>query len=405
MESVKQDYSIISKQLTNSLSKINKKENGIYFTPPSCISNNIKLLLPYLKNVINVLEPSCGSGEYITALHKSFPHFNIFGIEKNKQIYNCILQLNNEKITILNEDFLKYSTETKYDLVIGNPPFYVMKKGDVEEIYYNYFEGRPNIFILFLIKSLQLLNEDGILSFILPKNFLNCLYYDKTRKYINQYYQILNIVDCSEDKYIDTQQNTILLILKKKRSSNNEFILNINKSTIFGVKTHNEKIINLYKNSKSLRQLGFKVSIGTLVWNQYKDLLTDDETKTQIIYSTDIENNKLNKKKYKNLEKKQFINKPGIKDLMILINRGFGKNNYNFYYCLINEEKEFLIENHLICVKYNSNLSHEELLSLYDKVIRSLNDERTLEFINLYFGNNAINATELSNILPIYQDI
>lgn len=405
-KSITEDYSSISKKLTSLLSKNDKKNDGIYFTPPSCINKNINLLLPYLENVINVLEPSCGSGEYITALHNLCPSFNIVGIEKNKQIYESILQMSNEKITILNEDFLKYTIKTKYDLIIGNPPFYVMKKQDVEKIYHNYFEGRPNIFILFIIKSLQLLNENGILSFILPKNFLNCLYYDKTRKFINKYYQILNIVDCGEDKYIDTKQNTIILILRKKRSCNNNFILKMNKFTIFGEKTHNEQIINLYKNSKSLSELGFKVSIGSVVWNQCKNILTDDETKTRLIYTSDIEDNTLIKKGGKNVDKKQYINKPGIKDLMILINRGFGVGKYIFNYCLLNEKKEFLIENHLICIKYNNcDLPYEELLIIYNKIISSFNDKRTLEFIDLYFGNNAINSTELSNIFPIYQDI
>jgi tRNA1(Val) A37 N6-methylase TrmN6 len=405
MNTVKEDYSVISKQLTNTISKDDKKDNGIYFTPPSCINENIKLLLPYLENVINVLEPSCGSGEYITALHSSFPRFNIVGIEKNKQIYDSILQLSNEKITIMNEDFLKYTTESKYDLIIGNPPFYVMKKGDVEKIYHKFFDGRPNIFILFIIKSLQLLNENGILSFILPKNFLNCLYYDKTRKYINKYYNILNIVECDQHKYIDTKQNTIILILQKKKGCNNNFILKMSNYTIFGEKVHNDKIMKLYKNSKSLSELNFKVSIGTVVWNQCKDILTNDETKTRLIYTNDIEDNTLIQKEYKNVDKKQFINKPGINNLMILINRGFGVGKYIFNYCLLNEKKEFLIENHLICIEYKYELPYEELLVLYNKIIKSFSDKRTLEFINLYFGNNAINSTELSNIFPIYQDI
>ena len=49
------DYSYISKELTNKLSKIEKKNNGIYFTPPSCVSTNIKLLQPYIKNIVNVI--------------------------------------------------------------------------------------------------------------------------------------------------------------------------------------------------------------------------------------------------------------------------------------------------------------------------------------------------------------
>jgi type I restriction-modification system DNA methylase subunit len=400
------EYSLISKELTSKLSKIVKKNNGIYFTPPSCVNNNIKILQPYIKKIIKVLEPSCGSCEYITALHKLFPHLIISGVEYNETIYQSISHLNNDKINIMNIDYLKYETAEKYDLIIGNPPYFVMKKEDVDKSYHTYFEGRPNIFILFIIKSIKLLNDDGILSFILPKNFLNCLYYDKTRKYIGKHFQILNIIECNDDKYIETQQDTIILIIQKKKSCNNStFILEINNYTIFANETNSKKIKKLYKNSKSLLELGFKVSVGNVVWNQCKDLLTDDESKTRLIYSSDIENNRLIKKKYSNDDKKNFINKQGIKRPMIVINRGYGVGEYKFNYCLIDETNEYLIENHLICIECKTDLPHDTLITLYKKILLSLNDKRTIEFITIYFGNNAINTTELNNILPIYQDI
>ena len=36
-----------------------------------------------------------------------------------------------------------------------------------------------------------------------------------------------------------------------------------------------------------------KLSIGTVVWNQVKDKLTDNSDKTRLIYSGDIVNNEL----------------------------------------------------------------------------------------------------------------
>ena len=404
-------YSVVSKELTSALSKLDKKNDGIYFTPPSRIHNNIELLEPYItKNYIKcVLEPSCGSCEYITALGTAFPHLNITGIEYNKTIYNSITHLNDDAVTIYNEDYLNYTPDKKFDLIIGNPPFYVMKKQDVQKEYHKYFDGRPNIFILFIIKSLQLLNDEGILSFVLPKNFLNCLYYDKTRKHIGKYYKILHIIDCASDKYIDTQQDTIILIVQKTKIYNNlPFILEKHNYTIFVTKENKQTLIKLYTNSSSLWDLGFKVSVGTVVWNQCKDILTHDTTKTRLIYSSDIDNNKLIMKKYNNDEKKNYINKEGITRPVLVINRGYGVGEYKFNYCLINESndyKEYLIENHLICVECQSELEDNKLIELYKKIMLSFDDERTLEFINIYFGNNAINTTELNYMLPIYQDI
>jgi adenine-specific DNA-methyltransferase len=405
------DYSVISKALTQKLTKEEKKNNGIYFTPPACVRKNLEILQPYMAAVATVLEPSCGSCEYITALHAAFPAVHITGIEYNETIYKSILPLKNAKVNLLNADYLTQQFKTKYDLIIGNPPYFVIKKSDVGKEYHDYFEGRPNIFILFIIKSLKLLNNNGILSFVLPKNFLNCLYYDKTRKYIAAHFQILDIIDCS-DKYIETQQETIILVLRLATTlvaSPYVFQSGSNSAapTIFGTTDTLLKITALYKNSKTLADLGFKVSVGTVVWNQCKDILTDDATQTRLIYSSDIANNELIFKKYSNEAKKNYIKKKGTKRPMIVVNRGYGVGEYKFNYCLIDDGKqEYLVENHLICIEsQNTTLTHSQLISAYKKIIASLMDTRTSDFVNVYFGNNAINTTELATILPIYQDI
>jgi type I restriction-modification system DNA methylase subunit len=397
------DYSTLSKKLTSELSKKEKKENGIYFTPPSCIHRNISLLHPYLSSSKNVLEPSCGSCEYISVINQNYPSLSITGIEYNKNIYESIKHLSNKKINIVHFDYLQYDSREKYDIIIGNPPFYVMTKKDVNKKYHSYFDGRPNIFILFIIKSLELLSDNGILSFVLPKNFLNCLYYNKTRKYIYTHFQILHIIDCSDDKYLDTEQDTIILVIQKSSTTNNHsFVIELNDFVIFSLQEIKEKIIHLYSGSKSLWDMGFSVSVGKVVWNQCKDILTDDVSATRLIYSSDIIDNKLSIKKYTNVEKKNYIHKDGIIKPIIVINRGYGVGEYKFNYCIINVEKPFLIENHLIVIEPINELPYEMLMDEYNKIICSLSDERTSEFIRIYFGNNAINTTELNHIIPIY---
>ena len=400
------DYSKVSYELTKKISKNEKKENGIFFTNPNTIIKNLHILKPYMKNITNVLEPSCGSCEFINILNRNYDKLKITGIEFNKTIFNSIKILENDYIKLLNEDFLIYKTEENYDLIIGNPPYFVVKKNEVDKCYFEYFEGRPNIFILFLIKSLSLLNNNGILSFILPKSFLNCLYYDKTRKYIINNFKIIDIIDC-DDNYIETKQQTIIFILQKTSSTdfkklNNKFVLNNNKYTIYSLKENIKKLNLLYENSSTLSKLDFKVNVGNIVWNQCKKELTNDTSKTLLIYSSDIKKQKLDIQKYSNVDKKNYINKKGNNDLILVINRGYGVGNYNFDYCLIDVDFDYLVENHLICIKYTKTIKKTELKVLYDKIIKSFNNKKTQEFIKLYFGNNAINTTELCEILPIY---
>ena len=412
----------MSKELTAALSKTDKKDNGIYFTPPSCVHHNIKLLLPYLpkKTTTNskfrILEPSFGSGEYITALRTHFPVSNITGVEKNKTIFYTVIQkyLSNttQGITLLNADFLAYESGAPYNLIIGNPPYFVMKKEEVDAAYQQYYDGRPNIFILFIIKCLRMLASGGIMSFVLPKSFLNCLYYDKTRKHINDNFEIVNIVDCSDDKYIETAQETVIIILRKGSSTtaapNTPFVMS-GSYTIFNTKENIVIFKRLYENSKTLADLRFKVSVGKVVWNQCKDILTDDESKTLLIYSSNITNNCLEIKTYKNDEKKNYINKPGIRTPMIVLNRGYGTGEYKFSYCLIGDgsdgNRDYLVENHLICIECVDKIDNAGAIARYKKVMKSFADERTAEFIRVYFGNSAINTTELGNILPVYGDV
>jgi len=428
-------FSNLSKQLTASLTKDEKKNSGIFFTPPSCIQYIMTLLrgIGVSKTIHNILEPSCGSGEFITALSREYPDANITGVEYHPVIYKAVSDhfAGTGRVVIHHGDFLKYDTATATapaaaaaaaspDLIIGNPPYFVMKKEEVAPEYYPYFDGRPNIFTLFIIKAAQLLSDGGggsggILCFVLPSSFMNSQYYDKTRKYIVRHFKILHIVRCDNipGSYMDTAQDTVIIMLQ--RCVGNDTLTSTptpagvyekSGATIF---TDNlPRLMELYNSSHSLHELGFKVSVGTVVWNQCKDILTDDAKKTLLIYSSNIENGQFVHKTYKNAEKKAFIDKPGIRTPMIVLNRGYGVGEYQFVYCLLTPEMVsasasapgYLIENHLICITRTDSKNND--LSEFKRIIRSFQDPRTQEFISSYFGNNAINTTELNHMLPIY---
>jgi len=405
-------FSELSFELTKSIGKQDKQNNGIYFTPIGIVNKTLQYLEPYMENVKKVLEPSCGSGEYINGLTSLYSDLELDCIEFYKPIYDSIKSFEktiiDSNISIHNEDYLTSKTieGKKYDLIIGNPPFYVMKKTDVEHKYWEYFDGRPNIFILFILNSLEKLEEGGIISFILPKNFLNCLYYDKTRKHIAENYSVIVIDECSDD-FIETKQETIIFIIQNnvpEKDENSKYILHQNEYTIFGTETNINELKNMYHNSSTLAKMNFSVNVGNVVWNQCKDILTHDKNETLLIYSSDIKNNKLKIKKYSNEEKKNYIKKEGNDSPLLVINRGYGKGEYKFDYCLIEGGFQYLIENHLICIRYNGEVNNDELIKMYKKIIKSLENEKTKRFISLYFGNNAINTSELCNILPIYNE-
>ena len=139
---------------------------------------------------------------------------------------------------------------------------------------------------------------------------------------------------------METKQETIIVFIKNKKPTENcEYSFNINNNVIFGSREDIENIKRLYNNSTTLKNLGFNITVGNIVWNQVKNLLTDDNNNTRLIYSSDIENGNLVLKKYKNTEKKNYINKKGYRDIILVINRGYGVGKYNFNYAIINDKK------------------------------------------------------------------
>ena len=106
---------------------------------------------------------------------------SITGVEINDRIVNEALLPNgksvfSDNVKIIASDFFEVKHSEKYDLIIGNPPYFVIRKADVPQDIVPLIFGRPNIYTLFVVRCLGLLNPGGILAFILPKNFLTCGY-------------------------------------------------------------------------------------------------------------------------------------------------------------------------------------------------------------------------------------
>ena len=415
------NFSPLSKELTKQLTKEEKGNEGIFFTPVSIIIKIIHILKQNKISIQNVLEPSCGSCEIINTLNKYFNNIQIHGIEKNDTIYKNICNIdfsnqNNNKITLEQNNFLKVNADKKYDLIIGNPPFFVMKKNEVDKKYYDMFEGRPNIFILFIIHSLSLLNNNGVIAFVLPSSFLNCLYYNNLRKEIFNKFKILDIISCKDDKFLETQQETIVIIFQKvsyteETIKNNElFTFKTGDYFSFNTKVNVDEIKIITKNTKTLNDIGFSVGVGNVVWNQNKERLTSDSSKIRIIYSSDINKGELIMKKNKSNKsgtKHNYIDieNTNIKtyDKPILItSRGYGVGSYKFEHCIVDLREKYVLENHIIAIKPKNDMTREDILGAYKRIITSFNDERTSKFVSLYFGNSAMNTTELQYILPIY---
>ena len=129
-----------------------------------------------------------------------------------------------------------------------------------------------------------------------------------------------------------------------------------------------QEIETLLSGSTTLDKLGVNVSVGSVVWNEHKDILSkspeSDKYKTRLIYSSEIKDGSLIAPViYSNTQKGNYIDLEGWNDTIIVVNRGYGVGKYSFQYALVDKEKvggDYLIENHLIYLRQKE--SGENLL-------------------------------------------
>lgn len=375
-----------SKLFNETLSKEVRQDSGIFFTPKTARERVFEILKKNKIKPESVLEPSFGSGEFLDDLYEKFPSAKIHGVELNSEMYNNYPN----KTNLVNCDFLNYESEP-VDLIIGNPPYFNIKEKKTECM-----TGHGNIYVLFLYKCLtQHLKKNGVLAFVLPTSLYNSSYYEPCRKYISGNTTILAVEDL-DVKYYETSQRTMILVIKNSKSKKKPFIFERSGNTY--ITPYYKELNELVKNTRTLQELGYSIKTGEVVWNQNKDLLSDEGD--LIIYTTNIVNNEI---VLNNLgkNKKQYITgfkKPITKGPAILVSRGYG-NSYRFSFAKVGDI-EFYGENHINVIYPTTEDSKKNI----DKIEKSFKSENTEEFIKYFVGNGALSKTELETILPIFSD-
>lgn len=412
MSSIQPHFSELTLSVTKLLSKQEKKEYGIFITPRSIIAalyDSIKSLVGNdISRIRYILEPSCGTCEIVQYCDEMLNNVKIDAIELNPTIFESIESLVfKNSVRLYNANFLEFATDTSYDLIIGNPPYFVCKKYDIPSEYEDYVQGRPNIFGIFILHALQLLKPGGILALVIPNSFLNSFYYAKIRDHIKATCSILKIEDYSHiNDFLDTEQNTIGLIVRKHnillKTPPMECAHSMLFNSHFVFTTDAKQLKSIFDHSTTLANMGLKVRTGQVVWNQVKDELTDYTKSTLLVYNSNLsKDNTLEIKSFKNDEKKQYINRAGRTDPVLVVNRGNGNSKYKLQYAIV-RHTPFLVENHLNEIYSPEEKTASELIDLYEKITKSFAHPNTQRFIDIFLGNNSLSKTELETIFPIY---
>lgn len=139
------------------------------FYTPSTVTKAIYKVLERMgfKNG-NILEPSCGVGNFIGMLPKEMSNNNVYGVELDT-ISSAIAKQLYQKANIINSPYEEADLPNNFfDVTIGNVPFGDFKVVDKKYDKYNFL-----IHDYFFAKSLDKLRPNGVMAFITSKGTMD----------------------------------------------------------------------------------------------------------------------------------------------------------------------------------------------------------------------------------------
>jgi adenine-specific DNA-methyltransferase len=233
-----------------SKSKETRKALGQFFTSKATARFMAGLFNIPHKEVLNILDPGAGSGILSAALIEAIqPHsshikkIELTCYETNSDIL-ALLEANIEYLkqvstidlttAIIKEDYLLTQSDDfsstffasvnprKYDLVLGNPPYFKLNKKSPEVLALkDVCYGAPNIYFLFAAMSLFNLRDDGEMVYIIPRSWTSGAYFTRFRQYLLQHGKITDIhLFTSRNKVFDKEsilQETMIIKLRKSK--------------------------------------------------------------------------------------------------------------------------------------------------------------------------------------------
>jgi len=218
-----------------------RKKTGAYYTP----NKVIKRLLGHLFEASllscglekTILDPCCGTGNFLLQLPPGIPRENIYGIDIDEiSVYitriNLAMKYDRPDYEFFKEhikiqDFLCENISRKYDIILGNPPW-GGRFSDSQQLFLSQkFEsgGANNIesFDVFTEKAVESLTEDGLLSYVLPESILNVRSHTAIRNYVLKN-TTLSHLEYLGEVFDHVQCPSIILQLKKRPSSDEKGI-------------------------------------------------------------------------------------------------------------------------------------------------------------------------------------
>jgi adenine-specific DNA-methyltransferase len=186
-----------------------------------------------------VLEPSCGDGQFLDALAKA--GFTTQGAITAFELDSAEAKKAKERAAqvgvtaqIYDDDFLLWALGQldeggkRFDAIVGNPPFiryqYLPENFQVraEQIFRRLeckFTKHTNAWVPFILASVALLRPGGRLGMVVPAEVIHVTHAQSLRSFLGDECKRIVIIDPEELWFDGTLQGAVILLAEKKRSA------------------------------------------------------------------------------------------------------------------------------------------------------------------------------------------
>ena len=208
-----------------------QKLRGAYYTPLQLANAMVGLVASH--NITNVLEPSCGDGVFIDSLSsmnmlKDIESVTAVEIETDESEKVRNNYTNNTNIHVLNEDFFDFYQRVygkqSFDLILGNPPYirYQYLTEEQREIQSSILTSHGmksnkliNAWVAFLVACVQLLSDNGKVSFVIPAEILQVAYAEDLRLFLSNQLSKITLLTFEQLVFPGIEQEILVFIGEK----------------------------------------------------------------------------------------------------------------------------------------------------------------------------------------------